>query len=198
MCPGTATYTINNIPGATYFWRIAGGSTLASTTNSANVTWTTPGTYSLLVSASGSCGAASAIDTLVVTVINSIQPDSVQSMLRPNGAINQQLPLTLSWMPASQTFYTFDLYVWRADLAQPGTPYAANLTTVNYTLPVNSGLSTNQPYKWMVVSHNGSCTQINTGPIQQFTLIPLPDLVVQNVQAPTTAFSGQTITINGQ
>ncbi|MGB5006728.1 MAG: CARDB domain-containing protein, partial [Ferruginibacter sp.] len=197
LCPGTATYTINNIPGATYFWRIAGGSTLASTTNSANVTWTTPGTYSLLVSASGSCGAASANDTLVVTVINSIQPDSVQSMLPPNGAINQQLPLTLSWVPAHpNNFYTFDLYLWRADLAQPGTPYAANLTTVNYTLPVNSGLSTNQPYKWMVVSHNGSCTQINTGPIQQFTLIPLPDLVVQNVQAPTTAFSGQTITIN--
>jgi hypothetical protein len=197
LCPGTATYTINNISGATYFWRIAGGSTLASTTNSANVTWTTPGTYSLLVSASGNCGAASANDTLIVTVINSIQPDSVQTMLPPNGAINQQLPLILSWVPAHpNNFYTFDLYLWRADLPQPTTPYAANLTSVNYTLPVNSGLSTNQPYKWMVVSHNGSCTQINTGPIQQFTLIPLPDLVVQNVQAPTTAFSGQTITIN--
>ncbi len=197
LCPGTATYTINNIPGATYFWRIAGGSTLASTTNSTNVTWATPGTYSLLVSASSSCGAASANDTLVVTVINSIQPDSVQTMLPPNGAINQQLPLILSWVPAHpNNFYTFDLYLWRADLPQPTTPYAANLTSVNYTLPVNSGLLTNQPYKWMVVSHNGSCTQINTGPIQQFTLIPLPDLVVQNVQAPTTAFSGQTITIN--
>ena len=197
LCPGTATYTVNNIAGATYFWRIVGGSTLASTTNSANVTWTTPGTYSLLVSASGSCGAASANDTLSVTVINSILPDSVQSMYPANGAINQQLPLTLSWVPAHpNNFYTFDLYVWRADLAQPAIPFAANLTAVNYTLPLNSGLAFNQTYKWMVVSHNGSCTQINTGPIQQFSLIPLPDLVVQNVQAPTTAFSGQTISIN--
>lgn len=197
LCPGTAIYTINNVPGATYLWRIAGGSTLASTTNSANVTWTTPGTYSLIVSASGSCGAASNNDSLVVNVISSIQPDSVQSMLPPDGAINQQLPLTLSWIPANpNAFYTFDLYLWRADLPQPGTPYAANLTTVNYTLPVNSGLLTNQPYKWMVVSHNGSCTQINTGPVQQFTLIPLPDLVAQDVQAPATAFSGQTISIN--
>ena len=197
LCPGTATYTVNNIAGATYFWRILGGSTLASTANSVNVTWTTPGTYSLLVSASGSCGAASANDTISVTMINSILPDSVQSMYPPNGAINQQLPLTLSWVPAQpNNFYTFDLYVWRSDLAQPGTPFVANLTAVNYTLPLNSGLAYNQTYKWMIVSHNGSCTQINTGPIQQFSLIPLPDLVVQNVQAPTTAFSGQTISIN--
>ena len=197
LCPAVATYSVNNIPGATYLWRIIGGSTLASTTNTVNVNWTTPGTYSLLVSASGNCGAASTNDTLIVHVINSIQPDSVQTMLPPNGAINQQLPLTLSWIPAHPAnFYTFDLYIWRADLPQPGTPYAANLTAVNYTIPVNSGLLSNQPYKWMVVSHNGSCTQISTGPVQQFTLIPLPDLVVQNVQAPTTAFSGQTIAIN--
>ncbi|MGB3005899.1 MAG: CARDB domain-containing protein [Chitinophagaceae bacterium] len=197
LCPATATYTVNSIPGATYFWRIVGGSTLASTTNTAIVNWTTPGTFSLLVSASGNCGAASANDTLVVTVINSIQPDSVQSMLPANGAINQQLPLTLSWVPAQPNlFYTFDLYVWRADSAQPLVPYAANLTTVNYTLPLNSGVQYNQTYKWMVVAHNGSCTILNTGPIQQFSLIPLPDLVVQNVQAPTTAFSGQAISIS--
>ncbi|MBI5856505.1 MAG: hypothetical protein HZB42_02545 [Sphingobacteriales bacterium] len=197
LCPATATYTVNNIPGATYFWRIVGVGTLSSTTNTAIVNWTTPGTYSLLVSASGNCGAASANDTLVVTVVNSIQPDSVHGMLPVNGAINQQLPLTLSWVPAQPNlFYTFDLYVWRADSAQPAIPYAANITSVNYTLPLNSGLQYNQTYKWMVVAHNGSCTILNTGPIQQFSLIPLPDLVVQNVQAPTTAFSGQTISIS--
>ncbi len=197
LCPGTTTYSINNVPGATYLWRIAGGSILPSTTYSASVTWTTPGTYSLIVSASGPCGAASNNDTLVVTVISSIQPDSVQSMLPFNGATNQQLPLTLSWVPAHpNNFYTFDLYLWRADLPQPSTPYAAGLTSVNYIIPVSSGLLPNQAYKWMVVSHNGSCTQINTGPVQQFTLVPLPDLQVLNVQAPATAFSGQTVSLN--
>ena len=197
LCPGTATYSVNSVPGATYFWRIAGGSNFSSTTNTLNITWATPGTYSLLVSASGNCGVGSNNDTLVVHVINSIQPDSVQSMLPPNGAINQLLPLTLSWIPANpNSFYTFDLYLWRADLPQPGTPYATNLTAVNYIIPVNSGLLYNQAYKWMIVSHNGSCTLINTGPIQQFTLSPLPDLVMQNVQAPATVFSGQTISIN--
>ncbi len=197
LCPGAATYSVNNIPGATYSWRIAGGSTLPSTTSTATVTWVTPGTYTLLVSASGACGAASSNDTLVVEVINSIQPDSVISMLPVDGAINQQLPLTLSWVPAHpNNFYTFDIYLWRANQAQPSTPYAAGLTSVNYIVPVSSGLLSNQPYKWMVVAHNGSCTQINTGPVQQFTLIPLPDLAVQNVQAPTSAFSGQTIAVN--
>ena len=197
LCPGTATYSVNNITGATYNWRIVGGATLASTTSSTNITWTTPGTYTVLVSAIGNCGLASITDTLVVNVINSIQPDSVQSMYPTNGAINQQLPLTLSWVPAHpEAFYTFDVYLWKAEDPQPTTPYASNIPTVNYTIPLNAGLTYNHTYKWMVVSHNGSCTIIHTGPIQLFTLIPLPDLVVSNVQIPSSAFSGQTISIN--
>ena len=197
LCPATTSYAVNNVPGATYFWRIAGGATLASTTNTTTVNWTTPGVYTLLVSASGSCGAASINDTLIVNVISSIQPDSVQAMFPPNGVVNQQLPLVLSWVPAQPAgFYTFDVYIWNKDSAQPVTPFAANITGVNYTIPLNSGLAYNKTYKWMVVSHNGSCTVIHTGPVQQFSLIPLPDLIVQNVQAPTTAFSGQSISIN--
>lgn len=197
LCPGTATYSVNNVPGATYHWSIIGGSAVASTTNSANITWSTPGNYSLLVYATGNCGAASATDTLNVHVINSIQPDSVHSMLPANGAVNQQLPLTLSWVPAQPgSFYTFDVYVWPSSQAQPSTPYVSNISSVNYTIPLNSGLPYNQSYKWMVVAHNGSCTVIHTGPVQLFSLIPLPDLAVSNVQIPATAFSGQNITIN--
>ena len=88
LCPGVATYTVNNIAGATYLWRIVGGSTLPSTTNAASVTWSTPGIYTLIVSASGNCGTSSANDTLVVNVISSILPDSVQSMTPANNAIN--------------------------------------------------------------------------------------------------------------
>ncbi|MBK8710654.1 MAG: hypothetical protein IPL97_02040 [Niastella sp.] len=88
--------------------------------------------------------------------------------------------------------YIYGRLTWH----NPSTPYVAGLTSVNYTIPVNSGLLSNEAYKWMVVAHNGSCTQINTGPVQQFTLIPLPDLKVQNVQAPVSAFSGQSIAID--
>ncbi|MDQ6756568.1 MAG: hypothetical protein M3004_06500, partial [Bacteroidota bacterium] len=197
ICPGKpATYTAENIAGGVYTWRISGGSTLSSTTNSVTVTWPSAGTYTLIVNASGNCGAPSKNDSLIVTAVSSLQPDSVKNMLPENGAVNQQLPLTLSWIPAHpELYYTYDVYLWRANQAQPSTPYAANLTTVNYTIPLNSGLVYNTAYKWMVVAHNGSCADINTGPVQQFSLIPLPDLQVYNVTAPTSAFSGQTISV---
>ncbi|MCY7420416.1 MAG: hypothetical protein LH478_01600 [Chitinophagaceae bacterium] len=197
LCPAPATYSVNNIPGASYNWRIAGGATLPSTTNTTNVTWTTPGTYTLIVTATGSCGLASRNDSLVVNVINSVLPDSVHGMLPADGAINQQLPLTLSWLPANPNlYYTYDVYIWQANQSQPATPFVAGLTGINFTIPISSGLFSNTAYKWMVAAHNGSCLQINTGPVQQFTLIPLPDLQVLNVQAPSTAFSGQNVTFN--
>ena len=198
ICPGVnATYTINNIPGANYTWRIAGGATLPSNTNSVTTVWPAPGNYTLIVSAQGSCGVPSANDSLAIVAVTSALPDSVNGMLPENNAINQQLPLTLSWIPANPSLnYTFDIYVWRSDSTQPGTPFVNGISTVNYTLSINSGLQYNQTYKWMVVAHNGSCTQINTGPIQQFSLIPLPDLQPINVQAPVSAFSGQTVAIN--
>ncbi len=198
ICPGVnATYSVNNISGATYTWRIAGGATLPSTTNTVTTVWPTPGNYTLIVQAAGSCGSPSNNDSLAITAVTSAQPDSVHGMLPADGAINQQLPLALSWIPANPNLnYTFDIYLWRADTAQPATPYASNIHSVNYTIPVSANLIYNHAYKWMVVAHNGSCTQINTGPVQQFSLIPLSDLQPINVQAPATAFSGQTITIN--
>lgn len=197
ICPGiNATYSTNNISGATYTWRIAGGSTLSSTTNSVTYAWPSPGSYTLIVSAAGSCGAASNNDSLNVTAITSVSPDSVNTMLPANGAINQQLPLTLSWIPANPAlYYTYDLYVWRSDLPQPGSPYVANLTSINYTIPLNSGLQYGQTYKWMIVAHNGSCTVATSGPIQTFSLIPLPDLQVFNVTAPSAALSGQPVSV---
>jgi hypothetical protein len=196
ICPGVnVTYSVNNIPGATYTWRIAGGATLSSTTNTVTTSWPAPGNYTLIVSATGDCGAASPNDSLLITAITSVQPDSVHNMLPADGAINQQLPLNLSWIPANTNlYYTYDIYLWRSDSTQPSNPFVSGITTVNYTIPLNSGLSYNHTYKWMVVAHNGSCIQVNTGPIQQFTLIPLPDLQVYNVQAPATIFSGQTMT----
>jgi hypothetical protein len=82
ICPGVnATYTINNIPGANYIWRIAGGSTLPSNTNSVTTVWPAPGNYTLIVGAQGSCGAASAEDSLNIVAVTSAQPDSVHGML---------------------------------------------------------------------------------------------------------------------
>ncbi|RYY72813.1 MAG: hypothetical protein EOO52_20325, partial [Gammaproteobacteria bacterium] len=184
------------VPGAVYTWRLQGGSTFSSNNDTLRHAWPSPGTYTLIVSAAGPCGVPSKNDTLVVTAITSVAPDSVRNMLPTDGAVNQQLPLNLSWIPTNPALsYTFDLYLWKAGDPQPSTPYKSNLTTVNYTIPLNSGLAYNTAYNWMVVAHNGSCTQINTGPVQQFTLIPLPDLEVYNVTAPSTGFSGQQVSV---
>ena len=198
ICPSkTATYTSENIPGAIYSWRLAGGSSLPSSTNTVTLTWPSSGNYTLIVRVSANCGTPSKEDSLIVTAITNVQPDSVNTMLPVNGAVNQQLPLTLSWIPASPAlYYTYDLYLWKATDPQPSTIYASNLTPVNYTIPVNSGLAYNTTYKWMIAAHNGSCTTINTGPVQEFTLTPLPDLQVFNVAAPLTAFSGQNISVS--
>src|SRR5207237_4671402 len=103
--------------------------------NTVSVTWPSSGTYTLILSASGNCGTISKNDTLLVTAITTIQPDSVHNMLPENGAVNQQLPLTLSWIPANPAlYYTYDLYLWRADKPHAASPYYSNHTSLNYTI----------------------------------------------------------------
>ena len=101
-------------------------------------------------------------------------------MLPANNTIDLQLPLTISWIPG-QFSVNYDIFIWRSDTLQPATPFATNINGVTYTIPP-AGLAYNKTYKWRVISKN-PCFQ-TAGPIQQFSLIPLPDLQVQNVQAP--------------
>lgn len=193
VCPGqTATYRINKVTGLTYSWRLSDGTTYPSTADSVNITWGSSGVKTLIVSASGPCGAASANDSLVVNIITAQTPGAVSNMLPADGATEQILPLNLSWQPGSNAL-SYDLFVWDSSATEPSTPYAANLTNVSYIIP-QGALPYNKAYKWKVVSKN-ACLE-TSGPVQYFRLKKLPDLLVSNVQAPTTAFSGQTITIN--
>lgn len=193
VCPGqTATYRINKVTGLTYSWRLSDGTTYPSTADSVNITWGSSGVKTLIVSASGPCGAASANDSLVVNIITAQTPGAVSNMLPADGATEQILPLNLSWQPGSNAL-SYDLFVWDSSATEPSTPYAANLTNVSYIIP-QGVLPYNKAYKWKVVSKN-ACLE-TSGPVQYFRLKKLPDLLVSNVQAPTTAFSGQTITIN--
>lgn len=189
-------YNTKAVPNAVYTWQIVGGATLPSITSQVTITWPNPGNYTLTVSVQGPCGEPTAKDTLQVLAITSLEPDSVSNMLPANGTSGLKLPLNLSWVPRHPGLqYFYDLYIWKANEVQPATPFASNISTVNYTLPVNSGLQSNQAYNWMVVAWNGSCTRVQTGPVQQFTLAPLADLQVTQVVAPVSAFSGQPISI---
>lgn len=193
VCPGqSATYWINKVNGLTYSWRLSDGTTYPSTADTVTITWGGAGSYILIVSATGPCGAATANDSLLVNVITAVTPGAVSNMLPADGATDQTLPLNLSWLPGSNAL-TYDLYIWDSASAQPSTPYAANIANVSYILP-QGALQYHKAYKWRIVSKN-ACLE-TTGPVQYFRLKKLPDLVVSHVQAPAAAFSGQTISLN--
>ena len=192
-CINTYRYNTQKIPGANFVWTLSGGGILTTNNNdTAWVQWQTPGSHTLSVKANSPCDAVyTSTQVLQITTSNNL-PVAVTNMLPVNNAVDQQLPLALSWIPGGNTV-NYDLYVWDSAVAQPGTPYVSNLNTFLYVLPNNS-FAYNKTYKWRVVSKN-PCSQ-TAGPVQQFRLIPLPDLVVSDVQAPATATSGQTVTIS--
>ncbi|MBP8113891.1 MAG: PKD domain-containing protein [Chitinophagaceae bacterium] len=191
-CFGTYTYTTKKIVGANYVWTLSSGGTLTFNNDTATVVWNTLGTHTLTVKANSSCDAVFGTTYTLTTNPTNSAPTVVSNMLPANNTIDLQLPLTISWIPG-QFSVNYDIFIWRSDTLQPATPFATNINGVTYTIPP-AGLAYNKTYKWRVISKN-PCFQ-TAGPIQQFSLIPLPDLQVQNVQAPLTAFTGQNITIN--
>jgi hypothetical protein len=193
VCPGqTTTYSINNINGLTYSWRLSNGTTYAATGSSVNITWNTPGTYTLIVSAQGNCGAPTANDSLKVEVINAITPGAPGNLLPANNSTGLSLPLLLSWTAAANAL-TYDLYLWEEGTPKPTTPFKSNLTGFGYTLPIAS-LTYNKSYNWQVLSKN-ACLQTESV-VQTFRLRPLPDLMVTQVNIPQHANSGQTVSIS--
>ncbi len=191
-CLNNYVYTTNKITGANYVWTLSSGGTITTNRDTAFINWTTQGTHTITVKANSACDAVfSNTVSLTITTANNA-PTVVTNMLPINNAVNQQLPLSLSWQPGLYSV-NYDLYVWDSAVAQPALPYAANINVVNFTLPQNSFVY-NKAYKWRIVSKN-PCL-FTAGPIQQFRLVPLPDLAVTQVLAPLTAFSGQSISIS--
>jgi len=191
-CLGTYTYTVQKIPGANYVWSLSGGGNMVTSNDTAFITWQTTGTHTLKVKANSSCNPMYSFEPQKNVTINNVTPTPVTNMFPVNNTQNQSLPLNLSWVPGDYT-ETYDLFVWDSTQAQPGVPYKANITGISYTIPQNA-FAFNNAYKWRLVSKN-PCNQVS-GPIQTFRLVPLPDITVTSVSAPTTAISGQTITIS--
>lgn len=191
-CLATYQYVTQKIPGANFEWTLSGGGALTTHNDTAWVQWQTPGTYILKVKANSPCDPIYTDEQEISITTSDNNPSPVTGMLPINEAQGQQLPLRLSWIPGSNTV-DYDLYIWDSTVAEPPTPYASNITNVFYTIPANA-FDYNKSYKWKIVSKN-PCSQTE-GPIQTFRLRPLADLVVSDVQAPSTANSGQTISIS--
>lgn len=193
-CLAEYRYNVQRIPGAIYTWSLSGGGVMTTNNNdTAWIQWQTPGTYTIKVKATSPCDPVFTNEQEFIVTTSANAPAQVTGMLPGDHATDQQLPLQLSWIPGSNTV-TYDLYIWDSLAAQPVMPYAANLTTFAYTLPQNAPFQYNKTYKWRVISKN-PCSQ-TSGPVQHFRLIPLPDLLVSDVQIPTNAVGGQTITVS--
>lgn len=128
--------------------------------------------------------------SVLITVINPGAPSAVGSMLPPNGIINVDNHVTLSWAPATGAT-SYDVYLWKSTDPQPGTPSYSNLSQISITL--TSDLQQGTTYKWKVVSRN-VCYQ-TAGPENQFTMRAFPDLHVTQVTT-SSALAGQPIEIS--
>ncbi len=131
-----------------------------------------------------------AVAAVTVNVFPLVPPDPVSNMQPVQNAVNQTKPLNFSWSPAGNA-NKYSLHIWEA--GNPGNGVVINTNTeTHHVLPYF--LQPGTAYEWRVVSKN-PCLETE-GPVQQFTMALLPDLIVSEVQVPPTAFSGQTISIN--
>ena len=125
-------------------------------------------------------------------VLPHIIPEKVARMLPENNSINIDKPIRFSWNEARNATH-YDLYVWGKDSVKP--------TTATRSYIKGSGIESlfpeldyGQSYQWSVQSKNHECGSI-FGDTQQFQIRYLPDLVVKKIEIPTTAVSGEQITL---
>jgi len=172
--------------GVTVFHWVSDPPGFSSTIANPVVAPTETTTYSIIVSDEVDTTQASV--TLVVYPL--IAPDPVTNMQPLNGAANVTFPVLFSWSTAFNAS-KYSMAVW--ELGNPANIFNF-LAGPGISRSLNGFLVPGKTYQWQVVSIN-PCLQ-TVGPVQQFTMALLPDLVVQNVQVPPTAFSGQTISIS--
>jgi CARDB len=131
-------------------------------------------------------------DSSLLIITNHATPGMVSNMYPLDTTKNLDYPITLSWAPSSGT-QKYDVYIWDDTASvRPSSPFKSDLTQIS--TQIWSGLTFGRTYKWQVVSKNIACG--TDGPIQRFTMKYLPDLIVQSVSSPVTAFTGKTVSIS--
>jgi parallel beta-helix repeat protein len=131
-------------------------------------------------------------DTTLANIQNVGQPVVPSNLLPANGTLGvSPVNIMFSWAP-SNSATAYDLFLWKQGTTPPTIPTVSNITQINYYYSIPNP-DYGATYVWKINAKNQYC--FTAGPVQNFTLFNLPDLIVQNVQAPTTAFTGQPLTI---
>lgn len=132
-------------------------------------------------------------DTVVKSITNFNTPDTVKNMIPADSAINRDFPLILSWSPVSGATH-YDVYVWQAGGSRPSTPLRSSLVSISTTINQNELIVLyGKSYSWQVKAYNDYCSVWS--PQNLFTMKELPDLMVTSVTAPSSAFSGTSISV---
>ncbi|NUM31917.1 MAG: right-handed parallel beta-helix repeat-containing protein [Bacteroidetes bacterium] len=130
-------------------------------------------------------------DSILQSFINYSTPDSVKFMSPSNGTSNIDFPFTLSWLPSTGAT-KYDIYIWDTATSKPPTPTVSNHSQISYQ--ITAGLAYGKTYYWQVIAKNPIC--YTNGVVQLFTIRHLPDLIVDEVNGPHTAFSGTNISVS--
>lgn len=185
-------YFILDYTGDNLVWSLSGGGTITGHGSSATVHWNAAGTYTISAWYTG-CTTPGPARTFTVRVTNQVPSGNFTNLLPANGHNGVDLPITFSWSPITDA-KEYELYLWPDTAARPEEPIVRHITAINFTLYYGLDiLEYGKKYKWQVVARNVCGTL--TGPVQTFTFRKLPDLIVNNVQAPATGFSGQPFSI---
>ncbi len=117
--------------------------------------------------------------------------DSVSNMLPLDSTLGMDLPINFSWAPAANATQ-YDMFIWENGDTKPTDPTEADITQISFLYTGN--LTYGTEYLWQIRAENECFDQ--DGPIQLFEVRDLPDLIVNNVQAPASAFSSTSISVS--
>lgn len=130
-------------------------------------------------------------DSIVHTIENLEPLNTSPGNLNPvDGTTGLENQVSLSWAPVPNAI-AYDLYVWPMDTEKPASPTYGGVNIINKLV---TGLSYGTSYWWQVHAIS-SCNEETVSDTSVFSVRHLPDLIVESITIPPTAFSEQTISV---
>ncbi len=126
----------------------------------------------------------------ILTVVSHYDSISAPAFLFPlNNTSDLEPNINFSWSP-SDLNPTYNFYLWESSEAEPSQPTFSNLTQISIGVG-STYLQYGTSYKWKVEAYSGNC--VKSSNIQEFTIKDYADIIVQSIQTPAIAFSGQNV-----
>ncbi|MFK7947706.1 MAG: hypothetical protein AB8G11_08955 [Saprospiraceae bacterium] len=102
VCIGSQNYSVPPQAGVNFNWQLSGGGTVLPNNNLATINWTTPGTYTITVTPSNSCGTGQAKSRLIFVKNTNAQITSITGEDEPclnieNYSVPSIAGLSYSW-----------------------------------------------------------------------------------------------------